>query len=956
LLSRSILGAVRSNLASGGSASRERVDLVVPIGRWRLWRRVPTGAAVLLLAVTLSGCGSKTPQELLTEGRSLQAKGERNAAVIQYKAALQLDPKLHEARVALAQVLAPLGQIEAAIVELDRVVVEAPDTPGVFALLSRYLSVSADPKRAMHRLSALKPKSKADQATVLAHLAATWAELGDEGKATESLRKAFEVDPENLWANLYEARRAFFAGQSADAEARVDRLLAKNADFAEALYLKGQIRQLGKDEAAATAHWKRAIAARPDFVAAHEALAAASLARKDVAAAKSQLDALRQVSPGHPTAALIEARILIAEDKLAEARERVLKLLALAPDHQGLLTLAGALESRVGSPLQAASLLRKAVTANPDLEASRSELAEVELRLGQPAAALKTLQPLLSVPKPGKRYLVMASDAQLRLGNPEEADKLLRQAAAAAPNDEQLQAATLVRRMQRGDVDGSMLELQSLAARSGDTFADEALVLVRLSRRELDAAHQALDALERKSPGGASVSELRGRAFFAQRKLDPAIAAFEQALQRDKGRFSALSALVLIDQLQNKPDRAVKRLQALLDNEPQNAVALVTLAEVKSRSGSPPEEVVALLNRAVTAAPTWADPRRRLIEMSLNRRQYKQALDVAQAALAALPGDDAILAAAGRAQYLSGDVEQAVKTLRRRVEVSANAAAPQLDLARVYATQGRNDAAEAAFRRAAELEPFNEAAQQAFIDHLVKSRKGSEAADHVRRLRQLRPNDPLSYALLASYQVRVEQREAAVATLKEGLTRTRRTEFARRLYVLQLQMKQEVAADAFARDWIAQFPDDIPFLQLMATRDVSKGDFKSAEVRLRRVVEFMPSNAAALNNLAWIVSKAGGPDALEFARRAVALAPDDAGVLDTLAQALSVVGQHQEALAVQRRAVDMEPSNDLLKLGLARVGLAAGDKALARTQLEPLRKLGKSFIAHDEVEALAARL
>jgi Flp pilus assembly protein TadD len=86
------------------------------------------------------------------------------------------------------------------------------------------------------------------------------------------------------------------------------------------------------------------------------------------------------------------------------------------------------------------------------------------------------------------------------------------------------------------------------------------------------------------------------------------------------------------------------------------------------------------------------------------------------------------------------------------------------------------------------------------------------------------------------------------------------------------------------------------------------------------------------------------------------VSPERPDLLDTLAFTLSVSGKHQDALAVQRRAVELAPETPILRLGLAKIALAAGDKATAKAEIAALRKLDAAFASSRAVQEIEAKL
>jgi tetratricopeptide (TPR) repeat protein len=89
-----------------------------------------------------------------------------------------------------------------------------------------------------------------------------------------------------------------------------------------------------------------------------------------------------------------------------------------------------------------------------------------------------------------------------------------------------------------------------------------------------------------------------------------------------------------------------------------------------------------------------------------------------------------------------------------------------------------------------------------------------------------------------------------------------------------------------------------------------------------------------------------------LARRAVALAPDHANLLDILARRLAAAGEHAEAIAVHHRAIAIEPIVDYL-WGLSKTLHGAGDVAGALSVAERLQGLAPLTAGY---HAWAARL
>jgi len=114
-------------------------------------------------------------------------------------------------------------------------------------------------------------------------------------------------------------------------------------------------------------------------------------------------------------------------------------------------------------------------------------------------------------------------------------------------------------------------------------------------------------------------------------------------------------------------------------------------------------------------------------------------------------------------------------------------------------------------------------------------------------------------------------------------------------------------APVLARRATELHPDDWRAWRLLADA-ARKEDPALQESALRRAIELEPDSAPALNGLASLLLESGSEEgALELATRAARIAPRNPSILDTLAAALEKHGRCREALAVQRRVVDLLP-------------------------------------------------
>jgi cellulose synthase operon protein C len=185
---------------------------------------------------------------------------------------------------------------------------------------------------------------------------------------------------------------------------------------------------------------------------------------------------------------------------------------------------------------------------------------------------------------------------------------------------------------------------------------------------------------------------------------------------------------------------------------------------------------------------------------------------------------------------------------------------------------------------------------------------------------------------------------------------TVQSELATRLHRTLLATGRKAEAERFSAEWGKEHTDDVLFEYHRAITALAAGDLVQAETRLRDVVARQPDNGLALNNLAWTMATLGKKGGVAYAEKATALLPNRPALMDTLAMAMVQEGDVPRALELQKKVVALAPDDMGLRLNLAKIAVAAGDKTLARTELEKLAKEGSRFVHQDRVAALLKQI
>jgi len=909
--------------------------------------------SVLTLAALLTACGGPSESELLSSAKTYLEKNDPKAATIQLKTALQKNPQSGEARYLLGKSLLDSGDASAASVEL-RKAAELKYQPNlVTPLLARALLAAGEDRKVTDAYAETRLGDPLADAELKTTLAMAYARQDKRELSGKALADALAASPQHAPAKILKARLAAEKQDFPAALALLDEVTSANAAQPDAWLLKGEILQHGtRDATAALAAYRKAVEVRPDMMNAHQGIVTLLLGAKDVAGAQAHVDQLKKTYPNLPQTRMLDAQMAFLRKDYQATREITSPLLQMAPNNPLLLQLAGAAEFHLRALPQAETLLAQAVKLAPGLPLARQLLVQTYLRTGQPEKALETLKPITEGERASAEALSLAAEAYLQTGDIKRAEELFTRAAKIKPDDPRLRTALALGQIGKGNAAGGLAELESVSATDSGVTANLALITAHLRRNDLDKALKAIDTLETKQPDKPLAANLRGRVLMMRQDAAGARSSFERALKTDPMYFPAVASLAALDLSEQKPADARKRFDDLLKADPANYRTMQALATLLRRSGGSETEILALIQNAVKTAPTEAGPRLQLVEHHLGRRDAKAALSAAQQALAALPTSRELQHALGRSQLAAGDFQQAVTSFNKLGTMQPKSPIAPLGLSDAHIGLKDYVAAERSLRRALELAPNFLVAQRALVGLLGNDGRYAEALVVARSVQQQRPTEADGFQLEGDIELNRRSWEPAVAAYRTGLAKAKSTEAAVKVHHALSMAGKAPDAESFAAGWLKDHPRDGAFRFYLGDTALARKDWPAAEGHYREVAQMQPTNALALNNIAWLMVKQGKPGAVSYAEKANTLVPDQPALLDTLAMALAAEKQLPKAIEMQKKTVERVPDEPALRLNLARMYLQAGDKAQARTELDTLAKLGKRFAEHAEVTEL----
>jgi uncharacterized protein (TIGR03790 family) len=157
---------------------------------------------------------------------------------------------------------------------------------------------------------------------------------------------------------------------------------------------------------------------------------------------------------------------------------------------------------------------------------------------------------------------------------------------------------------------------------------------------------------------------------------------------------------------------------------------------------------------------------------------------------------------------------------------------------------------------------------------------------------------------------------------------------------------------------VEQAPDVVRPHELLAEIQMASGEPALAAEQYRKIVALQPNNVVALNNLAYDIAvreKKPG-EALPLARRALAAAPREPTILDTVGWIEFLTGNTAEAAKLLVQASRGAPGNPEIRLHAAFALASQGARAAAEAELTAALKLVPALEKRPDVQQLKARL
>ena len=734
-----------------------------------------TRTLVLCSALMLTACAEDDPQQFIEEGSALFEKGEVKGAQVQFKNALQINPKLHEAYYGLALIAEKTHDWEAMKSFLREVVV-------------------LDPKH------------------VGAHVKLGFLLIGQPDKAKEHALIALELDPENIDALLLKGRISFYEEQYSEAQKQLDLVLEKEPRKAGAIWLQASIFMAEKryDEMLTTLNL--GIKNHPNNIDLGLLKVKLFKEQKKNDEVIAVYDDLVEKHPGDQTLRYARIKILARYGKPGQAEEALRQAISQDPENNGLmLSLVDNVERR--DVAEAEVLLKGYLNASPqniklktrlagfyighkrvpEAKTILNEIMEVDLTgkdglmakvrlaeilwdegehktaenlvnevlqvdMGNSAALLfraalrfkqrdadgviADLRIVLRDQPNSDRVMVMMAQAHAMKGESEMAESYWRKALEVTPGNVDAVKSLVDVFLKRGDAAGaeSLLVKSNKAAPS--SVIKELLVRVKAGRKDWAGAGKVLNEMKKQPQNAVVVQMLSGMLANDQGHYQEAIQAYKNVLKIKPDALPAFTELARSYRAIGKQRGGfIVFLESFIQERPQSIVAYSLLGQAYGAEKKW-DAAEAILKKSLDIEPKAVMTYRMLAAIYARQGQVGKAIKLYRKGLGVLPSDERLMLELAGYYEIGKDFDSAISTYRELLKINPENDLAANNLANILLKHGKGGGD---LERVVSLvERFNNSTDPYFLDTygwvMFKSGGVEKAVDSLRKVVEMAPD------------------------------------------------------------------------------------------------------------------------------------------------------------------------------------------------------------------------
>ncbi len=445
---------------------------------------------------------------------------------------------------------------------------------------------------------------------------------------------------------------------------------------------------------------------------------------------------------------------------------------------------------------------------------------------------------------------------------------------------------------------------------------------------------------------------------LSEGRLDECEALVNKVLAQEGTHFEAVLARGQVLLARGKREAALKEMERLVGLYPKSAQAQYNYALTLLVNGDL-TRTTAALNQALALEPNHADATLLLARLNIRRGDQAAAIASLTDLLRKRPGLVPARMALAEAQALKGAHAEALALYRQLAKDYPQE--PQFRFLEGLVLRDQRKPAEAykAFEAAQALAPDSLQVVQQMVELQLADKQYDAARLLLAAPLAKNPKAAAPLVLLATTYLAQKDLPKAEETLNRAIALD---PDARSAYMLLAQVliatgKQQEALERLGRV-VEKNPKDVQALMQVGMLRDSLSQHDAAAEAYRQIIEINPRFQPALNNLAYLYCEHFNrlDEALDLAKRARELAPNDPFSADTLGWVAFRKGDYPWALTLLEETGKAFPAEPEVQYHLGMANYMLGQEEAARTALQRAVTATKDFRGKAEAQAALALL
>jgi putative PEP-CTERM system TPR-repeat lipoprotein len=627
-----------------------------------------------ILVVSLASCGGADERKMkyLEKGKSYLAEDNYEKAKIEIKNVLQIDPKFAEAYFLMGQLEEKKKELRKAVGNYKKAIELDPEYVEAKIKLSKIYIIASTKDYIEKAKKLLSEVKKSDPDNVEAEFARALIvfKVEDKAKGIKLLETIVEKDTSQYEAVVLLSMAYKSQGSDANAKNILISGAKNNPDNIHIRIALAKMMANMNEFEAAEEHLKAAISLDPEKYSLQVALSSIYMASNNLDQAETVLRKAIEDDDEDVQRYIVLVDMLSSRVSVQKAEDELNRAIKNKPEMYELQFVLAEFHLKRGKRAEAQSILEGiAAERTNDVEGvkARNMLAEILFEDGDNKAAKTYIDKILAEHPNNNDALLISSKLALAASDAISAINSLRTVVKNDPknteasvllaqahdqnNDNTLAENELKRAIEANPINdqthinyarylgsvGRVDEMVEVVDKALAYFRDSyGLMAIKLkivaSQGKENEVLALLNSMEQADPNNAEVNINRGQFYLSKRNISMALEEFEKAHQKSRDKYKTLQLIVKTHVANKQPEKALVRLQEILDKDADDPVANLLIGQVYMVQKKV-DEARLKFKLASKADETWFVPYSSLVASYLNDNNYDEAIQVLNKAI-----------------------------------------------------------------------------------------------------------------------------------------------------------------------------------------------------------------------------------------------------------------------------------------------------------------------------------